>query len=141
MYESSGKLPEFTPDPNEITHHQTGWFDKCLSVESDDGLIQGQYCSVFLDPEPTGNEGSGPRTRNAERPFVALDRIRHNSFHAVGLCLPSSCNDLDLRMAVAQQMTGSNETSVVVVTGEKYCYTQTKISEAQALDGAAVSVM
>ena len=127
VYESSGRLIEdlvYTGSGN--IHHESGLFDECLSIQSNDMPFRGQYCTVFFDLKPTKNSIS--ESKEAE-PDDTMTSFRMPS---VSFCIPSTCSASDLRSAVAQRVgyrvvNGINHT-IVTISSEEYCHTKHKIN-------------
>lgn len=141
MYESSGKLPEFIPDPSDITHHQTGWYDQCISIQPEGIRFEGQYCSILMDVKSNKNPKGISRAKRLKRPSTIFHIIDDKKLYTVGMCLPSTCSDYDLRTAIVQGIATEPNTSIIVRTGEKYCSTRSKITKQSTLDGPAILVL
>lgn len=107
-------------------HHESGLFDECLSVQSDEIPFQGQYCTVFFGLEPV-IEGQS----SAHYSGGAVENFYFYQKPSVGFCLPSTCTVSDLRSAVAQQLghrvSNGKNFSVVAISSEDYCYTEEEI--------------
>ena len=132
MYESSGRLvEELIHTGSGNVHHESGLFDECLSVRSDDIDFRGQYCSVFFDLKPTPlNENEMDSNSDVGEPYTYMSNFRMPS---ISFCLPSTCSARDLRSAVAQlvghrNIDGTNY-KLVTISSEDYCYSQDKIND------------
>lgn len=131
VYESSGRLvEELIHTGSGNVHHESGLFDECLSVRSDDIVFRGQYCSVFFDLKPISSNVNDMDTNSNEgEPYTYMSNFRMPS---VSYCLPSTCSARDLRSAVAQlvgrrNINGVNHT-LVTISSEDYCYSEEKIN-------------
>lgn len=156
MYESSGRFEEeliFSGTGN--IYHDSGLFDDCISVKSEDIAFQGQYCTVFFGLNGISRREVVDRYRNVSS--LESDEIRHSKegepnenvsaflMPSISFCLPSSCNASQLRWAIGQRLghryIDNRNVSLVAITNEEYCYTRNKISESQKLDNLTIVAM
>ena len=167
VYESSGDylpLGFFWGDllSGTLNWHSDGLFDECLAIQGpEEADFKGQYCSVFLSLTPVNQYEVMPA--NEERSSMVTlfqlinqliggtaglvePKVAQADSSATGLpstvfCLPSSCTADDLGQAVAQ-LIGTNvigNSSILTITGEKYCFT--KNQDPPSFDGPDIAVM
>ena len=133
-------------------HHESGLFDECLSVESDefDSRVpfQGQYCTVFFKLKPVKEETTNVNQENISNTSTDEPVENHYTYQkpTVGFCLPSTCTADDLRSAVAQHVgyrtIQETNFSIVTVANENYCYTQKKIdTNRTTFDNVTIAVL
>lgn len=164
VFESSAQLPAGIVGIGN--YHAEGLFDECLAIRADE-KYKGQYCTVFLKPEPIGfsklytNEELTEIGHNETSPLLAFyqglfktssDIVRVDPklsnadastyiFPSFSLCLPSSCSSSDLGQSVAH-LVGSfviANQSIVTITDEHYCFTED--SAKPEFDGPTIAVM
>jgi hypothetical protein len=124
---------------SDYVHHDLGLFDECISVQPHNVPFQVQYCTVFFDLTLVSNRLNNEKANPSTFEFVTIAKEGEPKNHlsnflmpSISFCLPSTCSARDLRSTVAQRigyrLVQKRNFSLVAISSENYCYTQTKLS-------------
>ena len=144
MYRATGFLSLEGLNNFNVFSSSPGLFDECLSVEA--STFQGQYCSAFFQTEILLRENNNsimesvaPKERVGDENTFKLPRV--------GFCIPSSCSPSEFRSSVSQLINNYNnskamdDTFIVTITDENFCYTKKKIESYPRLDGPSIFIL
>jgi hypothetical protein len=123
-------------------HHESGFFDECLLVESDGVPFQGQYCTVFFKLQSVEDAGDHVNNFNGEKETESIFTYHKPT---VGFCLPSTCSANDLNSAVSQflgfRIVHDRNFSVVAISDENNCCSKEKIQSSSIFDNLTIIIL